>query len=330
MNILYIFLGIIILFGASIDLVWTSLYVDGGSGPLTKRISNSLWKLLNKIDLHSKRNLLKLSGPIILLITLIIWILLLWISWTLIFVSFENGITNTTNSEAVTWLDYFYFSGYVIFTLGNGEFTPTGSVMKVLTALATGSGMMFLTLGISYIISIVSAVVKKRSFASSISGMAETSEEFIILSWDGSSFYNLDILFNSLSSELSEITFQQKAYSFLNYYHAQHKYQSVSYTLPILDDALIIIEGGINKSYNVNPVLQKKLRSAIDGYVESLSQFTDMEKTDTWELNDIDLHKIHESGIPIIERHKFNEFLKLHEKRRRVLSSLSKANWDND
>lgn len=100
--------------------------------------------------------------------------------------------------------------------------------------------MLFLTLGVSYIISVVGAVVNKRSFASSVFDIADDSEEFVLNSWNGDDFSRLDLLFNTLSSELSHLIFQHKAYPLLHFYHSESYHLSTSYPVPVLDEALFV------------------------------------------------------------------------------------------
>lgn len=321
MRYLLIIAGVIIVGFTIVDLIWTSLWVDGGAGPLTDRMTNIAWKLLKKADRKIK-NILNLSGPFLLIGTLATWMMLFWIGWTLIFAGSE-GILRTSGNEPVQWHDYLYYSAYVIFTLGNGEFYPIGAVWQIVTSLATGFGMMFLTLGTSYILSIIGAVIRKRAFASSVFGIGKSAEEIIINAWDGNDFYKMDLYLNDLSTELSILTYQHKAYPLLFYYHTSSRIQALSVAVPIIDDVLSFFDYGLTDEVKINMLLVRSLRSSIDEYLETLEKiFIEFEDR---ALYLPDINNISYAGIPTVEEGEFRKKMEEIEGRRQMLYGLMVA-----
>ncbi len=321
MRYLMIISGVLIVGFTIVDLIWTSLWVDGGAGPLTDRLTNIAWKLFNKADKRIK-NIMNLSGPVLLVGTLASWVILLWFGWTLVFAGSES-IVRTSGNEPVLWHDYLYYSAYVIFTLGNGEFTPDGAVWKIASSLATGFGMMFLTLGTSYILSIIGAVIRKRSFASSVFGAGKSSEEIIINAWDGSDFYNMDLYISNLSNELSILTYQHKAYPLLFYYHTSKKVQALSVAVPVIDDVLSLFDFGMTDEVKINRLLLRSLRSSIDEYLETLDKiYIEFEEKP---LSLPDINRLNYVGIPTLEEGEFQKKMKELEERRQMLYGLMVA-----
>ncbi len=326
MNYGLLILGMFIITLDLIDLVWATLWVDHGAGPISKSVANNLWVLMKKIDKNNK--ILMLSGPIILVINLLIWVLVLWLGWTLVFLSFNDGLINTINESSVEVIDYFYYTGYVLFTLGSGELAPVPSAMKLLSAFASGLGMIFLTLGVSYIISIIDGVVKKRTIGRHISSMGMTAEDIVLSSWSGDYFYNLDNIFNTLTTGIDEITFKERAYPLLHFYHGKDRHYSLTYNLSILDDAISVLEYGIKGDQNLNMLALRQLRSSINLYVESFGEFG----KDLFELQDklpdINLKLLKEKNMPVISQEEFNNRLEKIKFRRVLLADISKENWD--
>lgn len=144
MNYAFLIIGIILFFLTIFDLIWTTLWVDGGACPLSSMIGNFVWFVFGKIDKRGT-GLKKFVGPVVLMSILVIWITTLWLAWTLIFASFIGGVVNTARNDAITMVDYLYYAGYVLFTLGNGEITPTNGTVQLLTSLASASGMLNLS-----------------------------------------------------------------------------------------------------------------------------------------------------------------------------------------
>jgi hypothetical protein len=327
MNILFV-LGLLIVLVTIIDIVWTTLWVDGGAGVITNKTCTLLWILMVKMN-RGNDGILKFSGPIILIAILVNWIILLWIGWTLIFSGSFESITNTVNNNPIEWKNFIYYSGYSIFTLGSGDYAPTSPLWQILTTIASGTGTLFFTLGASYIISIVGAVADKRSFASSILGIGSSPEEIVIESRNGKNVSSIDLLLMNLSDNLSALSVKHKAYPLLHYYHTNKKQQASAIALPIIDDALSIMEFGLEKEAKPNPILLKKFRNCIDDYLNTLQKtyINASEKP----LMLPDLSMLRRANIPVVEDKIFElNMIEIEDRRKKLLGLLTKDNWDED
>jgi len=83
--------------------------------------------------------------------------------------------------------------------------------------------MLFVTMGVSYVLSVLGAVSNKRSFASSVSGLGVDSETVVCSAWDGEDFDGLHLPLNSLASRLDTLADQHKSYPILHYYHSESR-----------------------------------------------------------------------------------------------------------
>ena len=80
MNEGYIIAGLLLLTAGMIDFLWTTLWLESGAGPITRCLSAWLWKGCRKISGdHAK--VLSMAGPLLLCLTLVIWISLFWSGW---------------------------------------------------------------------------------------------------------------------------------------------------------------------------------------------------------------------------------------------------------
>ncbi len=157
MNAIYLALGVGLLACAVVVLLWTTLWIEGGAGPLTSRLLSGTWRTLRRFG---NRNplLLSLSGPLLFVLSLSAWIVLLWGGWALVFAGAETVLIDTLNRGTVSWSDRIYFAGYTLFTLGIGDFAPRTGIWQIVTVLATGSGLLFVTLSVTYTLSVLEAV----------------------------------------------------------------------------------------------------------------------------------------------------------------------------
>lgn len=331
MNTFVLIAGILIILAAIIDFIWTTLWVDGGAGPLTDRLSSMIWKIMRKTS-GDHPKILSLAGPFILTATLVMWILLLWAGWSMVFSGEESAVVNLTDKSIATWVERVYYAGYLIFTLGNGDFAPNGSVWQIATVIATGTGMMFITLGVTYLLSVLSAVTSKRSFAESVLSIGDTAGEIVRNSWDGQDFHNIDLLLNSFSSQLSTITSQHNAYPILHYYFAEKTMESNPLAVILLDETLTVFCFGIPEKYQPNRLLLHEMRKSVKSYLKTMDSAAFADDGD--EPPYPDLNELRIAGIPVVQEDEYHEALKDLSEHRQKLSGLVrvsavKSPWEN-
>lgn len=331
MNELYLILGITVLFLVAVDLLWTTIWVDGGGGPLSRRMGKMCWFILRKIS-TKHFNILRLAGPVVLSLTLITWILLLWIGWTLVFSAEADSILLTPGKTPVTsWMEKIYYVGFTLFTLGIGDYIPKRGVWQLVTTIATGSGMLFITLSVSYVVSVLSGVVQKRSFAKNVTGQGQSWVSVVKQSWNGKDYHSVDFLLKDLSSQLSMLTQQHKAYPILHYYHTEKNSESSAVALAILDEALTVYEFGVDEEYKPNRVWLKEARSSVNDYLETLHKvfFKPADSTPP----PMNLDPLRNEGMPVKTNPEFNIAVSNIMKRRERLLGLVEADaqqWPDD
>lgn len=323
MKVLFI-LGIIIVMLAIVDIVWTTLWIDGGAGFVTSKLSNIIWKLVSKLPIGKG-----ISGPFILISVLFNWVFLLWLGWTFVFASNYNSIASTLNNSALVWQNFIYYSGYTIFTLGSGDYAPTSPLWQILTNLASGTGTLFLALGASYILTIVGAVVDKRIFASQLFSIGHSSEEIMLTAWNGKDFNEINSLLLKFSDEISALSVKHKAYPLLHYYHTRNKKEVAALAIPVIDNTLSIMEYGIVEEAKPNPLLLKKARMAVENYLDTLEGTYINIPNEPFILPD--LNQLKKENLPVVENAVFKmEMEKLKERRQKLLGLLSEDMWDTD
>ena len=187
MNAGYLLLGVAVLLLVVVDLLWTTLWVEGGAGPITSRLMSVLWTTFRRL-FGNRPRLLSLSGPTILVLSLVTWITLFWVGWLFLFAAGEGSLIDTRDAGGISWIERFYFVGYTLFTMGTGDFTPKDGIWQIATALTTASGMLFVTLSVTYILNVLGAVTQKHSLASTIHGLGGRSVDIIETGWDGDTF----------------------------------------------------------------------------------------------------------------------------------------------
>ena len=188
MNWSLLFAGVVLLLVALLDALWTTI-APRGAGPLSRWIARAWWAA--RLGVHRHRaggahRLLAFAGPALLVIAFLTWVGLLWAGWLLVFSAEPGAVVGSTSREPASLAGRVYYVGFVLFTLGTGDYVPVGGMWEVLSAVASLSGLFVVTLAITYVLSVVSAVAAKRHLAGSIHSLGETPTRLVLQAWDGS------------------------------------------------------------------------------------------------------------------------------------------------
>jgi len=320
-DLLALLLGAVILCTVVLDILWTTLWTDGGAGPLSARVTTGLWRGLRLLDRDTGR-VLTLAGPVILTVTLFVWVGLIWAGWTVVFAGGDPSLINTRTSEPVGWVEWFYFVGYTMFTMGNGDFYPASDGWEIAAGLSSFTGILFVTLGVSYVLSVLGSVVKKRSFASTVMGLGSRSEAFVRTGWNGEEFHEFNRLFQTLGAELGELAQQHQAYPVLHYYHSQHPEDSSAMAVAVFDEALTTLRFGVDSEVQPDDVLVTASRASVESYIRTRSSVYIQPAADA--PPPPELHRI-PSDVPTVDPDAFADALEELEARRRTLHGIVEA-----
>lgn len=320
MTEIYAILGIGLLLLGIIDFTWTTLWPDGGAGPVTKRVSFMLWIFVRWFG-KDRPTIISMGGPIILMATVLSWILLFWTGWTLLFAADAASMIDTNDNNPISWVERWYVTGYLLFTLGVGDYILKEGIWQILAVLTAASGLVFITLGVTYILSVLDAVTQKRAFAESVRGIGENVSEIVSNTWNGNDFHDIDLLLNSFSSQLSTLTTQHNAYPILHYYHSSKRDKELSVAVATLDEALTVFKFGMKEGYGPNKLLLHEIRSTIESYIQTLRSGYVSPAEIPPPLPDLD--SLRDNGLPAIPTEEFVDLMEeLSERRRALLGSL--------
>ena len=322
---LFLVLGVVLVVASTVDLLWTTLWVDGGAGPLTALLMAGTWRGLRTFQ-SRESPVLSLSGPLVLALTLLLWVGMLWAGWVFVFSSGVNALNYTRGPDPVGWIDRIYFVAYTMFTMGNGDFSPTTGGWRLVTSLANGSGMAFVTLGITYVINVLQGVVEKRSFSSSVQGVGKDSETFVTTGWAGEDFKEHDLPLDTFASQLSTIAAQHNAYPILHYYRSAEQRYSAPIAVAVFDDALTVLRFGVTPEDRPNEALLETGRSSVEDYLKSVYSLPLEPATQPPPAPD--LSRIREQEVPTVTDDEFADSLEeLADRRRRVLGVVESQEW---
>ncbi len=263
MDVLWTILGICILAIASLDILWTTLLIAGG-GPLTNKIISGVWSLFLFLgDKMGNDRVLPYGGLVIILLNLITWVGLTYLGWVLIFCSHDQAVLDSQTMVPASTVERVYYIGYTLITLGIGDYVPGSDFWRIVTIIASANGFVFVTLAITYLLPVVSAVVQKRQFGSYIFSLGGTPTSILNNAWNGKDYSALTNHFSSLVPQVLELGQQHLAYPILHCFHTPERQTAAAPNLVALDEALSILEYAIPSQRQPNSHTIATLRHAI-------------------------------------------------------------------
>lgn len=170
---IFLLLGFGILITTFFDFFHTTL-----SGQGFGFMTGALNKLVGKLIIRNRNKLVfKYSGILHLLITTLFWLVMLIIGTLLLYISSPNMVINSETQIPATFLERLYYTGFVISTLGIGDFIPGNSLSRIITTFLSFSGFILLTTALTYLISVVNTVLQKKQLAIYISTLGTDINE---------------------------------------------------------------------------------------------------------------------------------------------------------
>lgn len=263
-------LGAGLIFLVMSDALLTTLGIRGG-GRLSRWVARTCWNLVRRIEYRAAGHQLRsVSGPVILLLTLLLWLVLLWTGWTLFFGLEPRAVIQEATGRPAGFIDRAYFVGYTLFTLGIGDMVPEGGFWQVATTIATVNGFFAATLAVAYVIPTLSAAVAMRRLAAWISTMGETPQELLVRAWDGSGFTGLGDQLLALIPEIEHHTQRHHAYPIVHYFHRSERRTAIGLSIAALDEALAILLYAVPPESRPPVSILRSLRNAIAGLLDTL------------------------------------------------------------
>lgn len=234
------------------DVFLTVLYARAGTEIISNRLARLVWLAMRRLALNSSNGrVLSFCGPLIVVALLLTWSILLALGAALI-IHPQLG-TNITNSNQDTPTDFvtaIYVAGSSLSIVGASNFAPQSPGAKLLFLLNSVIGTSVLSLTITYLMQIYSALRSRNSLCLKIHALSgETGDAAELLAH---LFANnqLSAGYNNLSSLAAELTEAKEAHHFypiLFYFRFPEPYYAVSRSWLVVLDAVSLIQSVLPK-----------------------------------------------------------------------------------
>lgn len=246
------------------DALWTTVSAQGG-GPLSRRFAHALWSVL-RIGAPPQSTRRQAAGAVILVSTLWLWVALLWLGWMLVFSGVDGAVVDASSKAPADLAARVYFTGFTVFTLGTGDYVPSGSTWQVLTSLASFTGLFLITLAITYVLPVVQAVVEKRKLAASINALGGSGAEIVRGAEGGRASVARQL--ERIASDLTLHGERHLVYPIIHHFQSGERRTALAPNVAALSDALLLFRAtpGVTDAAAV-----RTAESSVTGYLNVLS-----------------------------------------------------------
>ena len=243
MTPVWLIVGLLLVIWVLVDALWTTLWAGGGAGPMTKRLAALLWRAAKWIARLGGEGIdhdrLSVAGPLIMGVTIGVWLVLLWVGFTLVFTSAPGAVVDSITGRSAGFGDRIWYTLYVTTTLGNGDLAPEGLGFQILTGLAATAGLAVLTLSLTYSLSVLDAVNAKRSLAGDIFAL-DGSVGGTLKMLESGDRGGIENRLSSISSEIVDVALSHEAYPIVHYFHTRTARESAACAIAQLDETLTL------------------------------------------------------------------------------------------
>ncbi|HEX2174917.1 MAG TPA: potassium channel family protein [Nocardioidaceae bacterium] len=315
--------GVVLVVLVFADALATTMVVAAGAGPLTRRVAGLLWRAMLRLHRRDSRSLLlTVTGPMLLVTTVLLWVTGLWAGWVLVFVGATDVVVDARTGAPAGFWDVVYYTGFTSFTLGTGDYVAATPGWRVVSAIASFTGLFLVTLAITYLISVVSAVVARRALAVAITALGTTADNVVLGGWTGhgfSSSYTQHLV--TLTEKLAAAAQQHLAYPVLNYFHSRHREPSAPVALARLEDAMLLLTAAVEPSARPHPAAVEPLRYVLERYITAAAATSSLPRR-TEPPPAPSLRPLMAGGVPVVPEEQFQDAVAQQSHRRTALRRL--------
>ena len=302
MAVLLVAAGLTLVVVAILDVIWTAAAAGSGAGPLSGRVSARLWKAavaLGRREEGPRHRFLTVAGIVLVVVIVLLWALAAWIGWSMVLSATKGAVVDAQSGDPATFMERVQFAGANLFTLGSDELSAGSGAWQFATIAVTATGVVFVTLAISYFVPVASALAERRQLAAYIWSLGDTPEAVVTRAWAGGGLKGLDQHLVALVPMVHGLAERHLTYPVLQYFHSARDRTSTALSLAVLDDALTLLRCGVAEDVRLEPVVVEPLVQAVGWFLDTLEGdfVSDAPKA----LPPPDLDVLRRAGVPTVD-----------------------------
>ena len=220
-------LGVGLLGSVAYDVYATILHSKARAGPIGQNLNRRIWWLARKIAFRFPRQrrhlLLNAVGPLLLPALVVVFILLMMLGYALIYwPRMPDAFNVDEKARTPPWIEAIYFSGITLTTLGYGDIAPRSTAMRLVALSEASAGFAFISLAVTYLLTVTNALERKRTVALSFYHQAERGADaagFLRHHFRRGEFQGLENIFATAARDLQSLLESHVEHPVIHYFH---------------------------------------------------------------------------------------------------------------
>ena len=318
-----IVLGIVLLLTLVFDVLWTVVASGAGAGPLTGRLSAVLWRLALRAGRGAdgpRHRLLAFSGVAVVVLLLLVGVLVAWGAWWLIYSASKGAVRVVEDGRPASLVQRLWFAGEGVFTSTGNDLTTGAGGWRGTRVAITATGLIFITLAITYLIPVASAAAERRQLAAYITSLGPTPETLVTRAWAEDGFGSLSQHLVALTAMVQLSAQRHLTYPVLHYLHSPTERTAAAVSYVVLDEAITLLRWGVAADARPDPAAVVPLGEAVGLFIETIRSTFVADFGDA--LPPPDLEALRRAGIPVVAEDEFAAALAGQRDRRCLLTGL--------
>jgi hypothetical protein len=251
-------IGVGLLGLVTLDIYRTILHSRGRSGLITEVLTRGVWRLIRGLAFRRSRaarhRLLSHVGPLLLPGIVATLVVLLILGYALIYwPHLPAGFNVQEKAQSARGIEALYFSGITFTTLGYGDIAPHSASMRLLALSEALTGFGFISLAVTYLVSLTAALERKRAVALSFYHQARQGADvagLLIHHFVDGRFVGLESIFADAARDLQGLLESHIEHPLIHYFHPLHVHKSLPRMLFLVLEACAVIRSCLdNQAY---------------------------------------------------------------------------------
>jgi hypothetical protein len=237
------------------DVYATILHARARGGLISETINRTLWSATRAIAFRLSRQqrhrLLNSIGPLLLPLLIGVLIVFLVIGFALIyFPHMPASFYVAPEAESPRWIESLYLSGITLTTVGYGDIAPHSVTMRLIALVQAASGFVLISLGVTYLVTVYSALERKRTVALTFYHRADQGADaagFIAHHFVEDKFYGLDVTMRAATRDIQTLLEAHVEHPIIHYFHPTEVHKSMPRILFLILEVCAVIKSCLDR-----------------------------------------------------------------------------------
>ena len=255
---IYTAAGFVLLALIIFDIYATVLHSSARYGPVGESLNRSVWRVTRAVAFRLSRanrhRLLNMVGPLLLPLLIAVYVVLLVLSYALVYYPhIPSGFTFSGGHAEPGWVDAIYFSGVTLTTVGYGDVVPRLTTLRFLALFESASGLIVISLAITYMLTVYGGLERKRAVAVSLYHQAGDGADvagFIAHHFVEGRFYGLRDALRTVTRDLQGLHESHIDHPVIHYFHPIEVYKGTPRVLFLLLETCTVIRAALDREQN--------------------------------------------------------------------------------